>query len=199
MRKFMNRGCFVDGCDCQNHLVQRMRYTQACLKLKQRVCRQCKEVKDFSEFQKSTPRKLGITCTCKPCAVAASQKSQEKYSHTEWEDYKKKTTQFKKYKVAALNELKLASGCCICGYKKCGTALEFHHVDAREKRYSIAEKTRSFAYDKLMVEISKCILVCSNCHSEIEEQGIDVSHIPRCKFTVKEFKQQLDKVKKRKS
>lgn len=57
--------------------------------------------------------------------------------------------------------------CQICGYNKSKNALHFHHLDPNEKDFSISGKSLSF--DKLKTEVDKCILVCSNCHSEIHE------------------------------
>lgn len=64
--------------------------------------------------------------------------------------------------------------CCICGYNKCTSALEFHHLKPEEKDFSIASNT-NLAYEKCAEEIKKCILVCANCHREIHEKLIDVS------------------------
>ena len=56
--------------------------------------------------------------------------------------------------------------CGICGYYRCEAALEFHHVNPKEKSYSLSNsKFRTLKED--LEEASKCILVCSNCHREI--------------------------------
>ena len=55
--------------------------------------------------------------------------------------------------------------CEICGYSKCIEALHFHHKNANEKDFSISGKSLSF--ERLKEEVDKCVLVCSNCHSEI--------------------------------
>lgn len=57
--------------------------------------------------------------------------------------------------------------CQICDYNKSLNALHFHHLDPNEKDFSISGKSLSF--EKLKSEVDKCILVCSNCHSEIHE------------------------------
>ena len=57
--------------------------------------------------------------------------------------------------------------CQICDYNKSFNALHFHHLNPNEKDFSISGKSLSF--DKLKTEVDKCILVCSNCHSEIHE------------------------------
>jgi DNA-binding transcriptional ArsR family regulator len=58
--------------------------------------------------------------------------------------------------------------CAICGYDRCEAALEFHHLNPKEKRFSISHGglTRSLA--DLRQEAKKCILLCANCHAEVE-------------------------------
>lgn len=59
--------------------------------------------------------------------------------------------------------------CERCGYNKCLSALEFHHLDPKEKEFSISNKNiRSI--EKYKKEIEKCILLCSNCHREEHEK-----------------------------
>ena len=55
--------------------------------------------------------------------------------------------------------------CQICGYNKCISALEFHHLDPSQKDFNISGGTKSF--EKAKIEVDKCVLVCSNCHREI--------------------------------
>lgn len=59
--------------------------------------------------------------------------------------------------------------CEKCGYEKCTSALEFHHLEPKEKDFSPSQNM-NMAWDKIKVEIDKCILVCSNCHREIHEE-----------------------------
>jgi hypothetical protein len=72
----------------------------------------------------------------------------------------------------------LHGGCCvICQYKRCSRALEFHHLDASTKLFSISKNTRVANQKLLWEESKKCILVCGNCHAEIEDELIDVSRM----------------------
>jgi transposase len=57
-------------------------------------------------------------------------------------------------------------GCKVCGYSRCDRALEFHHLDPKSKQFQITSHTRSLA--RLRAEASKCVLLCSNCHAEVE-------------------------------
>lgn len=59
-------------------------------------------------------------------------------------------------------------GCAICGYDKCVAALHFHHLDPGTKRFPLSREgvTRSFA--EALEEARRCLLLCSNCHAEVE-------------------------------
>lgn len=64
--------------------------------------------------------------------------------------------------------------CALCGYNKCNSALEFHHINPSEKNYQLSSgSTRSLNRD--FVEARKCILLCSNCHREVHNGLYDSS------------------------
>lgn len=67
-----------------------------------------------------------------------------------------------------------AGGACArCGYDEFQGALQFHHLVPGEKSFGISRGVnRSFA--ELEAEADKCILLCANCHAEIED-GYDSS------------------------
>ena len=55
--------------------------------------------------------------------------------------------------------------CERCGYDKCFAALDFHHLVPGEKDFSLSRGS-SLSFDKLKLEVDKCILLCANCHRE---------------------------------
>jgi transposase len=57
--------------------------------------------------------------------------------------------------------------CVICGYARCVAALHFHHLDPATKRFTIRDGNTP-ALDRARVEAEKCVLLCSNCHAEVE-------------------------------
>jgi transposase len=62
-----------------------------------------------------------------------------------------------------------AGGACrLCGYAACVRALHFHHVDPRTKRFGLGSRGLARAIDDLRAEAAKCVLLCSNCHAEVE-------------------------------
>ena len=57
--------------------------------------------------------------------------------------------------------------CCVCGYDRCMLNLHFHHVDPSKKTLEMGMgRGRSLA--AFREEAKKCIVVCANCHGEIE-------------------------------
>ena len=58
--------------------------------------------------------------------------------------------------------------CQICSYKKYPGALDLHHIDPNTKNFGIADKGYTRSWKIIKAELNKCILVCANCHREIE-------------------------------
>jgi transposase len=68
-----------------------------------------------------------------------------------------------------------AGGCCrICGYDAHPAALEFHHVDPHEKRLVVSARGVGLGLDTLREEARKCVLLCSNCHVEVERGAAEL-------------------------
>jgi len=95
--------------------------------------------------------KTGNHWRCTKCGSAAVQKRRDKIK-----------TMAVEYKGGA---------CCKCGYNKCIAALEFHHLNPEEKDFGIGLKGYTRSWEKVKVELDKCILVCANCHREIEHEA----------------------------
>lgn len=62
-----------------------------------------------------------------------------------------------------------AGGACrVCGYSRCIAALQFHHLDPAEKRFALSHRGVARSLDAARAEAAKCVLLCSNCHAEVE-------------------------------
>ncbi len=62
-----------------------------------------------------------------------------------------------------------AGGCCqLCGYHRCMAALQFHHLDPSQKKFSLSVRGITRSIEKIRAEAAKCVLLCSNCHAEVE-------------------------------
>jgi len=75
-----------------------------------------------------------------------------------------------------------AGGACrLCGYRRCVAALEFHHLVPTDKRFSLSHRGVARSLERARAEARKCVLLCSNCHSEVE---LGVTEIPQSDGTV---------------
>jgi 5-methylcytosine-specific restriction endonuclease McrA len=58
--------------------------------------------------------------------------------------------------------------CAICGYDRVIGALQFHHLEPASKSYGVGAQGVARSLEKARTEASKCVLLCANCHVEVE-------------------------------
>ena len=76
----------------------------------------------------------------------------------------------------------MGSCCQICGYNKCTSALEFHHVNPLEKERGFGElRANNTKWSSIVEELKKCIMLCSNCHKEVHDGAAKLPEV-YCKF-----------------
>lgn len=111
-----------------------------------KTCPQCKRTlartKEFFYINKSG----ACHSWCKKCNDVITWGKQK--------DLKKKSVEYKGGK------------CCICGYNKYVGALDFHHVDPSQKEFNIS-RLRLYTWERVKMELDKCVCVCKNCHAEL--------------------------------
>ena len=62
-----------------------------------------------------------------------------------------------------------AGGCCVlCGYDRFPGALQFHHLDPAQKSFGLGVQGVARSLEKARAEAAKCVLMCANCHAEVE-------------------------------
>lgn len=110
-----------------------------------KICPCCKQEKLLDQFY--TRRENKTSSYCKECTNTQTIKRQQNL------------------KQQALNYK--GNKCISCGYNKYPGALEFHHLDPKEKDFSLSHVKLYKFTDKIKEELDKCILLCSNCHREI--------------------------------
>lgn len=80
-------------------------------------------------------------------------------------------------KAALVSE---AGGCCVlCGYGRFQGALQFHHVDPRDKAFQISFNGVPRRPEILRQEAQKCVLLCANCHAEVEGGVVEIPSVRR--------------------
>lgn len=63
--------------------------------------------------------------------------------------------------------------CIACGYSRCPSAMDFHHLNSAEKEFRIGSgNTR--AWELVRAELDKCVLLCCRCHREHHNNMLDL-------------------------
>lgn len=68
--------------------------------------------------------------------------------------------------------------CHKCGYTKCRSAIEYHHIDPKTKTMLISRQVRRYPTDAVIEELKKCIPLCANCHREVHNGHLNVPTSP---------------------
>jgi transposase len=58
--------------------------------------------------------------------------------------------------------------CGICGFAEHPAALQFHHLDRSTKVFHLSSQGHSRSIKRMRAEAEKCILLCANCHAQVE-------------------------------
>jgi hypothetical protein len=112
-----------------------------------RICPKCNENLEITNFYKRGGILFDSTY-CKPCT--------NNQTVIRMVEFKKKCLEYKGEK------------CIECGYDTYYGALEFHHLDPKQKDFTISH-LRSYAFDDIVKqELDKCVLLCNRCHREVE-------------------------------
>jgi transposase-like protein len=74
----------------------------------------------------------------------------------------------RRQKVKAILVEEAGGRCVACGYDRSIRALQLHHLDPKLKRLAISGQGITYSIDTLRAEARKCVLLCANCHVEVE-------------------------------
>lgn len=58
--------------------------------------------------------------------------------------------------------------CTLCGYSRWQGALQFHHIEPAGKEFQLSHHGHSRSIERSRAEAQKCVLLCANCHAEVE-------------------------------
>lgn len=73
--------------------------------------------------------------------------------------------------------IKYLGGSCIkCGFNEFDAALDVHHVDPIEKDPS-SRSMRGWSKKRIIEELSKCVLLCKNCHAGVHAEKIFLGEV----------------------
>ncbi len=139
-------------------------------------CTKCGEVKPITEFYKRHDRD-GTRSHCKKCENESTNNWRRNHLERANEIVRKcrnlhperiRIFQFEKARRIKKELVAFAGGKCVrCGYSKCIGALDFHHLDPKDKeKINIMASREDVEILKKLIKAGKVILLCSNCHRE---------------------------------
>lgn len=91
----------------------------------------------------------------------------ETRTYSDRREYLAKATSIRRLRLKKLIVESRGGKCQICGYSRCLVALDFHHIDEKSKEFELSQRGLTRSWAKIQLELSKCVLVCANCHREI--------------------------------
>lgn len=118
-----------------------------------RICTLCKKSLEENEINFYKRKRGGFNSRCKSCSI--------KYHVKKVKNLKLKSIEYKGGK------------CIVCGYNKCARSLDFHHLDPSEKAFAMSDR-HTHNFNKMKIELDKCILICKNCHGELHDGLITI-------------------------
>lgn len=144
-----------------------------------KYCPKCSTTKNIEVFNKNKARDDGLCTYCKTCE-SEYKKNYYLLKPEKWDikksnsraygarpEIKTKVAKIRRWRREEIDKLK-TTGCTICGYNKCVWALDFHHIDPTTKKFRIANALSELKdLNKIKEEITKCELICANCHREL--------------------------------
>lgn len=123
-----------------------------------KICSKCKQEKEYKEFNKDL-RRNKITSWCKQCVRSRSKQHYDEKGILKKEKRKIYIQQRREW----FNEFKKTLKCIKCEENHI-SCLEFHHRNPEEKDFEIAAFVSTASKEKILNEIKKCDVLCSNCH-----------------------------------
>ena len=127
--------------------------------LLRKKCSCCKAVKPVDCFSANKTKKDGFNGYCKECNKVYQKKHYRRHKETYLEGARTRRRKVCEW----LRDLKASLRCEECGESH-PACLDFHHADPSEKTMSVAQATRYWSKERILKEIQKCKVWCSNCH-----------------------------------
>lgn len=125
-----------------------------------KICRKCGIEHPIEVFYKNARYSDGRYTWCKYCFVAAGKKN---YNHVSNNINAKRCHKNRKLRLIS----SLGGICVDCGLvatEHNSVVFDFHHRDSSQKEFTITQKLRWKKFEELIIECSKCDLLCANCH-----------------------------------
>ena len=125
-----------------------------------KTCVECKQERESSDFHK---KKGSLAPRCRSCTTAYRARLYRAQPQEKRDALVAKAAATKKILIERLQRYKESYPCADCGGNFHFAAMDFDHV-SNDKLDSVSRMTSRGSWIKVLAEIEKCDLVCSNCH-----------------------------------
>lgn len=125
---------------------------------------------------RDTPKRAKLVCEIHGLTIFWKETSRDKYFRYRCKDCNSEDILNRKIRVKGELIAERGGACERCGYNKSISALSFHHRDRKTKSFNLSAMT-SHSRAKVLEEAKKCILLCSNCHHETEDELRAISSV----------------------
>ena len=128
--------------------------------MKTKICSSCKLEKSLTDFHKDSTNKTGHTYYCKVCA---NTRSRVWHSIRENLDRRNQKINLRVQERKRKFVKQLGDQCFDCKQSFPDVCYDFHHLDDSTKEFNPANGLK-LSEIRMQAELSKCVLLCSNCH-----------------------------------
>ena len=127
-----------------------------------KYCTGCEQNLPEDQFAKNSKKTSGLQTYCRSC----KKKMDAAYYQGNREAQRERVVANVEKLKQLVMEYKQSRGCRYC-LENDYVALDFHHRDGSEKEANISRMVWDGLSKKLITEIAKCEVVCSNCHRKL--------------------------------
>jgi len=125
------------------------------------ICYTCKKEKTLDMFNRRSDRPKGVQSNCKECAKIKNHEHYLKHKDEVCMNSQHRRERNQNFVL----EYVLKNPCRECGETD-PLVLEFDHRERESKVFNISDGcVRKYALDRMKEEISKCDVLCANCHN----------------------------------
>lgn len=132
-----------------------------------KTCNKCNLTKELEEFIRNKATKDGYRPYCKLCQRIQQKEYYQRNKVNRNTSVALNVKRYRKKLASEIDALK-CKPCMDCGVKYPPYVMDFDHRDPKDKVESISVLVlqRNISKARVLEEIAKCDLVCSNCHRE---------------------------------
>lgn len=131
--------------------------------MEEKMCNRCKIIKSHNEFitRRYRSGSTSLRGHCKECQRKAQLATVNKYKseYVKRAKIRRKTT--RKNRHRAILEYFITHPCVDCGESD-PVVLDFDHIG--DKTFAISSQLEHQRWERILLEIAKCEVRCSNCH-----------------------------------